>query len=335
MAFDDFSGAADTPLGDGTRILTYPWSAGPLGIANLELDGSGNLRTTSTFATGDAFYTGATNEFYVDLPSSFGFSAGSEIGPAIHKTVAQAGYHAYIRTSPSGTTIGQIRVERENVAIAGWDLTPSVVTSWGAGLRITIKKNVSEQIEVTLDDGTNTETMTTAVDGTPLTGGNGGLRMYQSGNAAGVIAAAGDSAGAVDVTAPTTGASALQTGGTRNETITVSAVDDDAAASVTVYGVIVPLADATPSAAQVIAGQNSAGAAVAAGLADSDVVSSLPGTATLSFTGIPNAADQKFCRVAVDPDDNTTTVATLTIPAPGAGSSGRAGALIGGSGLIG
>lgn len=138
-----------------------------------------------------------------------------------------------------------------------------------------------------------------------------------------MVAAEFANGSAGDVTAPTTGSASLQAGGTRAESFQVATVDDTQASEVTVFAVVVPLADGTPSAAQIVAGTDDGDVSLAAGLVDSDTVVSLPGTASLSFTGIPGDADQKLCWVPRDnaASPNLGAVSTLTISAPGGASS--------------
>lgn len=119
-----------------------------------------------------------------------------------------------------------------------------------------------------------------------------------------------------DTTAPTYDATpSLNATQTRNVTINVDA-SDEASATVDHYGVLVPAADSTPSAAQVKAGQDSTGSSVAAGLADSSTGITSGVATTLDFTNVPVTA-MKACVMVDDADDNASSVQTVSIPALG------------------
>lgn len=184
----DFTGSSGTSLPTHDANIT----AGVNSLSHSQLDGSGYWEMTNVFQENDWYYAdgaldGDSNSKVI-LIGSWSWQSGSKGGPIVRASGAQEGYAAYIDVV-SGNFISQIRFTRNGAALGSRVNVTSSTYDFTSATQIEfdmVYNNATDQLDLTVTQGGNTETISSATDGTPLTGGQPGAILAPANGSSGL-----------------------------------------------------------------------------------------------------------------------------------------------------
>lgn len=180
MASNDFTGTASTQISTYDATWVSCAVSGHDGSTDLNLDGSGNLRTGS-FKYSDAVRTdGDQNSKSRIVVAAGNYAPGScEIRAAVRRTTTTDGYSVRLRSSTNlASNIDSLYVYRQNVFMSGLSITPIDNTSTALDLQVVVTNTVDVQCIINGQTVTATGSGGNDASGAAvLTGGNPGLSI--------------------------------------------------------------------------------------------------------------------------------------------------------------